>query len=252
MTEIASAINTAMNSGYSIAEPHVISVYFAPAGTDWYDGSGASPAVGWNDYQITQVFSALEQWSNVANVQFVQTDSRDDADFQLGITQLSPGLNGLFFLPDGSENAGIGSFTSHTNYMATEAGGALDAGGIGYDLLLHETGHGLGLLHPYPDDGNTTAFPGVSSPDDLGLYNLNQGIYTVMTSNPGWVTGPDGVSPTGDYGYAFTPMPLDIAVIQSIYGANTTYENGNTNYYLPDQNASGTGYQSIFDTGGNF
>ena len=52
------------------------------------------------------------------------------------------------------------------------------------------------------------------------------------------------------YFQAYGPMALDIAAIQAIYGANTTYASGNTVYTLPTTNGIGTGWKSIWDTGG--
>ncbi len=46
------------------------------------------------------------------------------------------------------------------------------------------------------------------------------------------------------------PRALDIAVIQEKYGANTTHNAGDDTYRLPMVNAPGTGYATIWDTGG--
>ena len=121
----------------------------------------------------------------------------------------------------------------------------LTPGGFGFVTLIHELGHALGLNHPH--DG-TPLFPGVFSDADYGTYDLNQGIYTTMSYNSGWrSTRP---SPSYDYGYELTPMALDIAAAQIMYGKNNSYHTGNDVYNLPKINATGTGWACIWDAGG--
>ena len=45
-------------------------------------------------------------------------------------------------------------------------------------------------------------------------------------------------------------MALDIAVLQELYGANTTHASGNNTYVMPRSNVSGTAWEAIWDTGG--
>ena len=128
----------------------------------------------------------------------------------------------------------------------------ISPGGLGFEIAVHEIGHLLGLAHPH-DGGfaaDATLFPGVTTAfGDYGDYDLNQSIWTVMSYNEGWETQ-FGAPPALTYGYAATPMALDIAVIQAIYGANTTYASGNNTYVLPAINAAGTYWSCIWDTGG--
>jgi len=86
--------------------------------------------------------------------------------------------------------------------------------------------------------------------DDFGNFDLNQGIFTTMSYNDGWQTAPHGNSDSDAYGYQGTLMALDIALLQIKYGANTTYNNTDTVYVLPDSNQPGTYYSCIWDTGG--
>src|SRR5205814_2028738 len=117
----------------------------------------------------------------------------------------------------------------------------LQPGGDGFVTLVHEVGHGLGLAHPH-DGGNhsdATVFPGVTSPfGDYGDYGLNQGIWTTMSYNPGWPS--EFPSHTNlSYGWQATPMALDIAAIQTLYGPNTTTALGDNVYTLPTVNSTG-------------
>ena len=94
-------------------------------------------------------------------------------------------------------------------------------------------------------------FPGVTRQfGDYGDYNLNQGVYTMMSYNDGWQTNPDGPTPSVQYGYEGTPMAIDIAVLQAKYGANMDYHTGDDTYYLPTTNGPGAFYSCIWDAGG--
>ncbi len=232
--------------GSSVANPEVILVYFANAG-EVFDGVSS---LGWNSYEIQQAMLAFEQYENIIDVEFQITTNSAEADFKLVTTNSSSYLG--YFNPPGTPGAGIGVFARNGTGWDEAGGGGLEQGGYGFITMIHEFGHGMGLAHPHDSGGGSEVMLGVTgSFGSYGLFDMNQGIYTTMSYNDGWQTGPNGESPSVLYGYQGTMMALDIAVLQDKYGANTTFNNTNTNYNLSTTNAAGTYYSSIWDTGGN-
>ena len=235
---------------------NVITVYFGEAG---YTADGVT-SEGFNAYERQQFLQAFASISEVTNLTFNVVNSGDGADWELILdTNELNGVYGRFNPPGygGDGNDGVGQFAG--NLWDRFAGGDLTEGGFGYFTIMHEMLHGLGLAHPHDTGGDSSVLPGVSSPrDDFGDYDLNQGVFTMMSYNPGYHTGTPGSDPaagTGDgagtpYGYAAGPMAVDIGVLQGLYGANNNHNGGNTTYVLPTGTGAGVFWSTIWDTGG--
>lgn len=215
--------------------------------------SGINYGNSWSAIETTAIQTVFSAWESVANIDFQQTLLYDNSDiwYWQG-SDFEVQALGWHEVPD---SAGIEPLYGVFSYegLGWDAGG-LQAGGYGYLTLLHEIGHGLGLAHPHDSGGDSSTMPGVSAAfDDFGTNDLNQGVWTVMTYNDGWQAeypNHNIYSGYSDYGYSATPMALDIATIQLLYGANTTYASGNNTYALPDSNGAGTFWSCIWDTGG--
>ena len=223
--------------------PHTLtyslSLNDTPVGGNWTQRSDMAVAV----------IQAAAAWSNVANISFVQSGSggvftASTADIAVGLTgddlTNAFGAIGLGLFPDHGFAA---DFAAGVGYTAVEyprpegdvffdnyspAFNGVAAGQFGFEAILHELGHALGLKHLTDDGGNgrpTYAQLAISA------YDNNQ--YSVMSSN--------------DVGniHDSTPMLFDIAAIQSIYGANMSYHTGNDTYGLLPYN------NTLWDAGGN-
>jgi Ca2+-binding RTX toxin-like protein len=239
-------------------------------GGRWADADGGTTTIGytlmsgidpyfaitvgktWAGYEVVAIGNAFAAWEAVADIDFVVTAQADaDIWYWLG-SDWDVGALGWHEVPG---TGGFEPLYGVFNYQAASYGwtqSGLLPGGFGYVTLIHEIGHGLGLAHPH-DGGlapDANVFPGVTADfGDYGDYDLNQGIWTTMSYNDGWQT--QFPSHTNDnYGWQATPMALDIAAIQAIYGANMSYRTGDDIYTLPTGNASGTFWSCIWDAGG--
>lgn len=225
-----------------------INVYFAGAG-EVFD---RKTSVGWSSYEQQQAMLAFDQFANVCNVEFTVVTDPSQATLTLVNKAKMAGYLG-YFNPPGTRNEGVGVMNqSGLGWDEDLPGtGGLEQGGYGFVTMIHEFGHGLGLAHPHDRGGSSTIWEGVTGAmRSLGTFKLNQGIFTTMSYNDGWVRHPSGKNEAMEYGWQGTMMGFDIAVLQRLYGANLGHAAGDDTYALVDDNASGTFFACIWDAGG--
>lgn len=238
-----------------------LKVYIAGKnGNEVFDFGGAAVAANTASEEVAAFQQALQFISNVCNIQFLNAVNQADADIIIG-TANNAGVGGALgdSIPPGEDigpvvNRQGAAIINFDAYSSTDYS-SLHQGGYDFTTFIHELGHALGLKHPHDSgSGSRPNFPGVTDPfGDYGDFNFNQGIYTMMTYNDGWQTGPSGpLDPAviSRYGYEGSPMAFDIAALQFLYGANTSFRAGTDMYTLPSANAPGTFFSCIWDSGG--
>lgn len=248
----ASNIPTQVVDGVTTA-----TIYFAAAGDSLGqlgDDGHTMVTLGWTARQIQQVLNALNtSYSPITGIHYVQTTDEANATFRIN-TDHSTQYGAYFDPRDPSmgTSQGVGIFNVDSGGFTIPA--SLDQGGFSYAVLLHEFGHAHGLAHPHDNGGGSDVMLGVNgSQGSYGVYDLNQGVYTVMSYNDAWPLDPDGTETLTragvGYGWSGSLGAFDIAALQERYGVHD-FNTGNDTYMISDDQAHAF-YQTIWDTGGN-
>lgn len=184
--------------------------------------------------QQTYFAAALQQWANVANLQFSLVD---DTSTSVGDIRAAFGYLGSYYdaqawstTPGSSATAGDVWF----NRIGSSFTNSWEPGGFSFFTALHELGHALGFKHPFYEPGSLGAVLPAA---------LDSQSYTVMSYSP-----KPGDNTTKFSFYPTTPMLLDIQAIQSLYGADYSHNAGDGIYGYTD---AATYHETIWDGGGS-
>ncbi|WP_166037437.1 M10 family metallopeptidase C-terminal domain-containing protein [Sphingosinicella sp. YJ22] len=252
--------------GKDITGKNVITIYFAKPGDVFVSNDPTNPglppatitAVAIQEFEYNAVWTALGEFEKVADVVYLEVQDRSQADFMYTSYIGTPGpgvsLLGSMSPPDESDE-GLAQFNSGDERWNARD---LAQGGFSFVTLIHEFGHGHGLAHPHDNGGRSGIMNGVEQETatsvanyTTGDFELNQGVFTMMSYEDGWQSSPYGNAPTNvGYGYLGGLMAFDIAAIQDKYGVNEDWATGNDTYVMKDVNAAGTYFSSIWDGGG--
>lgn len=218
-------------------------------------GDGPMITIDWNAFEKQQIMVALEEYTRILGINYVVTENSSEATFRLLKTESQE--YGAYFFPQDpayGDAQGVGVFNVLSGGWNLSGQQSLLKGGYSFAVMLHEFGHAHGLAHPHDRGGGSDIMLGVTAATgSYGLYNLNQGVYTVMSYNDAWDFHPDGPTPYTraniDSGWSGTLSAFDIAVLQERYGP-VARETGDTVYTLRDVNDPGTYYSTIWDSAG--
>ena len=110
----------------------------------------------------------------------------------------------------------------------------ISGGGESYITLIHEFGHGLGLMHPHDDGNNSRIMPGIAFDENnrypgIAAYIQNTVFSTVMTYNDIVYFLPiERIFGTNKIGYPQTLMQYDVLALRWMYdikGTSDSYIN---------------------------
>ncbi len=252
-------------NNFGITGKNVITYYFARQGEVFVnqdpvgDPLGAAltttVAFGMADWEKAAFRSALSSYEKFADVVFVEVANRNEADFKFITYNGTPNVGILGRMSPPNENQEGQAEFNRNGPGWNEA--SLVQGGFSNITLIHEVGHGMGMSHPHDNGGRSGIMRGVVADGVAfsytnGDFDLNQGVYTMMSYESGWEKSPYGQASTQDaFGWEGGPMAFDIAVLQDKYGVNEEWATGDNLYLLKDVNAKGTFYEAIWDAGGN-
>ncbi|MBC7986942.1 MAG: M10 family metallopeptidase C-terminal domain-containing protein [Sphingomonadaceae bacterium] len=250
---------------------NVITYYFAEAGEVYVEDDPTTPGItetivakGMEQWEKDAFLRMFAEYEKVADVVYVDAgaaaydplDQSAASDLTLVTYLGTPGVGASLLgrmSPPDEDSEGQGEFNSNDERW-TEAG--LAPGGFSFVTLIHELGHGHGMAHPHDNGGRSGIMHGVEEEATFdyttGDFELNQGVFTMMSYEDGWQSSPYGNAPTdAGYGYLGSLMAFDIATMQDKYGVNEEWATGDNTYKLKDINAPGTFFSSIWDAAGD-
>jgi serralysin len=179
-------------------------------------GSG-EPTTGFEAFNAVQESAArsiLKIYSSVANVTFSEVAETSSVHGDLRYAESDAPSTAWAYYPSTSALGGDIWLNNSKNWYDNPL-----VGTYGYQTLLHETGHAMGLKHPQDAKGSFAAMP-------LDHDSLE---YTVM-SYRSYIGAPLTGYTAGSTSYPQTLMMYDIAALQLMYGANYATNAGNTVY----------------------
>lgn len=235
----AKASDTQIKSGvYSLdtsSAKHELTYSFMgsslPATATAQDKNGYAPM---SDVQKAAVVDAFSYLSSLINVTFTLSDSTaGDADINFG-TNSQASSAGYANPPNGGGAHNVFLMLDNTKKMIngkdTNTNLSFEYGSYGWQTLIHEIGHTMGLKHPGNYNAGGGGAPAPYLPKTTDNYR-----YSVMSYNAASDANKVTASNTG-YSYTnmnpSTYMTYDIAALQYIYGANTTNDTDTTHQSL--------------------
>lgn len=185
----------------------------------------ATDKAGWAAMDATQkqavrdAFSYLSTLINVSFTESAATDGSADINFATN-TQASSAGYANYPNGSGAHNVFVMLANNQASNNASATPGTFSPGGYGWQTVIHEIGHALGLKHPgnYNAGGGGAAAPYLSTANDTQRYT----VMSYKAPADGTVVSRSGTSLRASSLNPSTYMPLDIATLQFLYGANTS------------------------------
>lgn len=236
--------DTSLTISYSFPWTSNATAVFSGYKTTSYSNENQNTAAqkyGLNNTQIAAAELALQAWANVADIRFTETKetSTSVGDIRFAFTSnIASSSWGGAYPPDNYWPYG-GDIWISTLYASSSD---WSVGSYNYEALMHEIGHAIGLKHPFEGTNTLPSSVDYRSNTIMSYTNPSNSLFVrVSSSNDSYSYDAFNVSPE-------TPMLYDIAAIQYIYGANTSYKTGDDTYSFATNDPF---YKTIWDAGGN-
>jgi hypothetical protein len=194
----------------------------------------STTAANWSTYQKERVKKALDTYMTFVNTTSTVVNTYSTCDIVCVLVNdygnildgnILGSCSGPYFIKEEPIYVDGKVVYIINNSFMTDA--SISDGGIMYNILLHEWGHGLGLAHPHDNGFGSTIMPAIAFNETryypgIAGYIQNNNFNTVMTYNNRTFFLPDGrpdyESPTVDLvGYPQTIMPLDALALRWMY-----------------------------------
>ncbi len=197
-----------------------------------------APERGSNAQELTPTIAAgvrraLAVYEDFLNVDFIEIPSVQGLGAFVFMRNDQSGSSGYAYLPPGPNTPGTSIGIPGDIWLNQNDPNIVEMNAIGFNTVLHEIGHALGLKHPFVDAINPppglpgSATPGVADGTDNDRYSIMS--YTAV-----------GLEVT-------TPMLYDLLNLMNWYGGNPNYNPEDTQIFIP-QNFDDLGM--IWDAGG--
>ena len=218
------------------------------AGSAW-PGYQAGSGIGSEPFQTgSRVFTPQEAqifrdsfrlWDELIAPDFVETDALVNLG-DIRVAYLGPGLGNYAYTPP--NNAFAPSPLNGDIWIGGSFAGTIDSDRINYLYNLnHEIAHALGLQHPHESPNYNPLFDNTRYSVVSYAHPADSRWYTFTASaNGGWTATVTSVRGS-------SPMVMDIAALQALYGADPDTRAGDDTYLWND---GALIFQSIYDAGG--
>lgn len=209
------------------------------------------PSAGFalNAMQQAAFRAALATWSAVANIQFFEVADAPDSvgDIRVGWTALPNPPSDAWTWQSEDYWASAGDIWLSSAMLGRQPAADWLAGGFNYMALIHEVGHALWMEHPFegaapmPEEFDNHQYTVMSYTEHAHFLFVQY--HPAVQESDGSITVHWELVPV----YPCTPMLLDVAAIQRLYGTNIGWHTGDDVYTFDPATPF---FMTLWDAGG--